>query len=208
VAKPLPTSAARSSSHAARASAQRERILDAAEKCFIDSGFHAAGMARIAQTADISAGLIYRYFDSKAAIVEAIIARQLESETNRVIDQIACTDDMCTAMLDVFDRWRRGNDPKMNTGLLLDLMAECTRDPKIARLVRNNDRAVEERLAHAVERLAQLRGGKLTSAEARGRAILLQCLTEGLACRAARDPGLQRRAFKPALEQIVGVLFA
>ena len=56
--------------HAAR---QRERILQAAEKCFIESGFQAASIAHIADTAGISAGLIYRYFDSKALIVKAII---------------------------------------------------------------------------------------------------------------------------------------
>ena len=65
-AKPAPV--------ATRAARQRERILEAAEKCFIESGFHAASMAHIADTAGISAGLIYRYFESKSAIVRAIIS--------------------------------------------------------------------------------------------------------------------------------------
>ena len=72
----------------ARAAKQRERILDAAEVCFIQHGFHAASMAGIAQTADMSAGLIYRYFDSKAAIVKAIIERHLESEHYKKIGQL------------------------------------------------------------------------------------------------------------------------
>ena len=42
----------------AKAHRQRQRILDAAEKCFIESGFHAATMAHIATTADISPGLM------------------------------------------------------------------------------------------------------------------------------------------------------
>ena len=65
---------------ATRAARQRERILDAAENCFIESGFQAASMAHIAQTAGMSAGLIYRYFDSKASIVKAIIERHLETD--------------------------------------------------------------------------------------------------------------------------------
>jgi AcrR family transcriptional regulator len=189
-----------------RAERQRERILDAAEKCFIDSGFHAAGMARVAETAGMSAGLIYRYFDGKASIVKAIIARHLETEATRMIDQLSSPQDMSAAMLDLFDRWRRGVDPKMNACLMLDLTAECTRDPKIARVVRDKDRLVEQCLVRAVERIAQLRKRKLTAAEARGRAIVFQCLTEGLASRAVRDPTLQPRALKPALEQIVAVL--
>ena len=40
-------------------------ILDAAKKCFIEHGFHAASMANIAETAGMSPGLIYRYFENK-----------------------------------------------------------------------------------------------------------------------------------------------
>ena len=49
----------------ARADAQRSRILAAAEKCFVQQGFHAASMASIATTAGMSPGLIYRYFPGK-----------------------------------------------------------------------------------------------------------------------------------------------
>jgi AcrR family transcriptional regulator len=206
VAKPLPISEPRGNGLGARAAHQRERILDAAEKCFIDSGFHAAGMARVAETAGISAGLIYRYFDSKASIVKAIIARHLENEGKRVIDQIASPRDMCEALLDVFERWRQGDDPKMNACLLLDLASECRRDAKIARVVRDKDRTIEEHLIHGLERIAAARGVKLSASDARGRAIILQCLVEGLASRAVRDPSLQRRTLKPVLEQIVTVL--
>ena len=61
-----------------RAELQRGRILDAAQKCFIEHGFHAASMASIADTAGMSAGLIYRYFENKSAIILAIVQRQLE----------------------------------------------------------------------------------------------------------------------------------
>ncbi|HWW20163.1 MAG TPA: helix-turn-helix domain-containing protein [Steroidobacteraceae bacterium] len=206
MAKPLRIIEARGNGLAARAAHQRERILDAAEKCFIVAGFHAAGMARVAETAGVSAGLIYRYFDSKASIVKAIVARHLENEGSRVIDQLASPEEMCDAMLDLFDRWRRGDDPKMNACLLLDLAAECSRDSKIARVVRDKDRMVEEHLARAVERIAEARGTRVGAAEARSRAIILQCLIEGLASRAVRDPTLQRRTLKSAMEKIVTVL--
>ena len=75
-------------------------------------------------------------------------------------------------MLEVFERWRRGDDPKMNACLLLDLAAECKRDAKVARVVRDNDRMVGERLKRAVRRIAEASGGKLTAAEARGRAVV------------------------------------
>ena len=39
----------------------RQRILDAAQKCFAHQGFHGATMSTIAETAGISAGLAYRF---------------------------------------------------------------------------------------------------------------------------------------------------
>jgi AcrR family transcriptional regulator len=191
--------------HAAR---QRERILDAAEKCFIESGFHAASMAHIAATAGISAGLTYRYFDSKAAIVKAIIQRHLETEGTCGVDRLNSSEDVCTAMLDLFECWQRGDDPKMNAGLFLDLAAECTRDPKIARVVREKDRLVGDALAQVVRRIAQARGVILKGAAARDRADVLQCLMEGLASRVVRDPKLRRSTLKPMLEKVIDVLLA
>ena len=69
---------ARTTKDTPRAEAQRERILCAAQRCFIEYGFHAASMASIAETAQMSAGLMYRYFENKSAIVLAIIERQLQ----------------------------------------------------------------------------------------------------------------------------------
>ncbi len=190
----------------ARAAKQRERILDAAEVCFIQHGFHAASMAGIAQTAEMSAGLIYRYFDNKAAIVKAIIERHLESEHYKKIGQLHSAEDVSRSILETFDSWRRREDPKMNPVLMIELAAESTRDPEIARAVRTKDRAFEPSITALVRRIARSRGIKLTVAAARSRAMVLQCLVEGLAMRVVRDPKLQRATLKPALEAVVAVL--
>jgi AcrR family transcriptional regulator len=192
----------------ARAAKQRERILDAAEACFIRHGFHAASMAHIAQTAEMSAGLIYRYFDGKAAIVKAIIERHLESEHYKKIGQLNTAEDVSRSILETFDSWRRGSDPKMNPVLMIELAAESTRDPEIARAVRTKDRAFEPSITALVRRIASSRGIKLTTAAARSRSMVLQCLVEGLAMRVVRDPKLQRATLKPALEAVVAVLMS
>jgi AcrR family transcriptional regulator len=203
--RPVAAAQPAAGSHAER---QRERILQAAEKCFIESGFQAASIAHIADTAGISAGLIYRYFDSKALIVKAIIERHLETDGSCPIDQLNSSEDVCAAMLDLFECWQRGDDPKMNAGLFLDLTAECTRDPEIARVVRDKDRMVSDELAQVVRRIARARGVTLKSAAARDRADLLQCLMEGLASRVVRDPKLRRSTLKPMLDKVIAVLLA
>jgi TetR/AcrR family transcriptional regulator, repressor for uid operon len=44
---------------------RRTRILDAAETCFVRSGFHRTTMQDVAAEAGMSAGNLYRYFPSK-----------------------------------------------------------------------------------------------------------------------------------------------
>ena len=67
-----------------RADAQRERILCAALKCFIEHGFHAASMANIAEAAQMSAGLMYRYFENKGDFFRVLA----EAAASRMIDLI------------------------------------------------------------------------------------------------------------------------
>ncbi|MGQ0565109.1 MAG: TetR/AcrR family transcriptional regulator [Gemmobacter sp.] len=52
-------------------------ILLAARQAFAEKGFDGASMQDLARTAGMSVGNFYRYFPSKAAIVEALIARDL-----------------------------------------------------------------------------------------------------------------------------------
>jgi AcrR family transcriptional regulator len=191
-----------------RAAKQRERILDAAERCFVTHGFHAASMAHIAQTAQMSAGLIYRYFAGKASIVMAIIERHLESEHHRKIGQFDSAEDISRAVLETFESWSRRDDSKYNAVLMLELTAESTRNPDIARAVRAKDRLLGERIAEAVRRSARGRGVKLTAASARSRAVVLQCLVEGLSMRVVRDPKLRRGTLTPALEAVINVLMS
>lgn len=191
-----------------RAAKQCERILDAAEMCFIQSGFHGASMAHIATTAGMSPGLIYRYFDSKSAIVKAIIERHIESDQCQKIGQLNSAADVTRGILEVFECWRRGDDPKLNPVLLLELSAEATRDAQIAHAVRSKDRVIGEEITEAVRRSARLAGITLTAADARSRAVVLQCLFEGLAIRLVRDPTLRRRTLQPALEKIITELLS
>lgn len=51
---------------------RRESILDAALQCFVERGFHGTAMPQIADKAQMAAGTIYHYFDSKEALVNAL----------------------------------------------------------------------------------------------------------------------------------------
>jgi len=55
---------------------KREQILDAALELFVERGFYGTAVPEIAERAQVGAGTIYRYFDSKEALVNAIYRQQ------------------------------------------------------------------------------------------------------------------------------------
>jgi AcrR family transcriptional regulator len=52
---------------------KRELILDSALELFAEKGFHTTSVEQIAKKAGISKGLTYNYFESKNAILDAIL---------------------------------------------------------------------------------------------------------------------------------------
>jgi len=58
------------------AGGRHERILDAAERAFADSGFAGASMRLIANEADVAQALIHYHFSNKEKLFEAVVARR------------------------------------------------------------------------------------------------------------------------------------
>lgn len=200
--KPARPAPARSAEHA---EAQRHRILDAALKCFIEQGFHAATMASLAATAEMSAGLIYRYFESKDAVVLALIERELERRRARIAALHASTD-LVEGLLETFRDLQSGDPAKANAALFLEMSAEATRVPRIAEALAAADRQTLEDFAAWLARSPAEGGRGMGRAAAEVAARQIQLLVEGLAVRSAREPGLDcarlRQALAPILERL------
>jgi AcrR family transcriptional regulator len=56
-------------------SEKRDSILDAALELFVERGFHGTSVPLIADRARVGAGTIYRYFESKEALVNALFCQ-------------------------------------------------------------------------------------------------------------------------------------
>jgi len=190
-----------------RAGAQRERILCAAQRCFIDSGFHAASMASIADTAQMSAGLMYRYFDNKSAIVLAIIERQLQ-EGRTQIAQLRSSSELAAALLDVFTRWQARDPGVVNAALFLEMSAEASRDPQIAAALRRSDALILSDLAAWMNRDRDQGGLGLPPDTVATRAFLLECFIRGLAVTAVRQPDMDTRTIKDSIDDVVDRLLS
>jgi TetR/AcrR family fatty acid metabolism transcriptional regulator len=57
---------------------RHDAILAAATRVFADKGYSAASITEIAQAADISDGLIYKYFENKRALLERVLTHFYE----------------------------------------------------------------------------------------------------------------------------------
>src|SRR5262245_2337940 len=69
-------------------SLKREAILEAALELFAERGFHGTAVPLIADKAGIGAGTVYRYFESKEAIVNALYQRHKQDLADRMLKGI------------------------------------------------------------------------------------------------------------------------
>lgn len=67
-------------SRRAKAAQTRERILDAAQAEFLESGFHGATIAAVAKRASVATQTVYFVFHTKADLISAVIDRAVMGE--------------------------------------------------------------------------------------------------------------------------------
>jgi len=85
-------------------SERREQIIEAAVETFVRLGLSDARMEDIAAEAGLSKGTLYLYFDSKdaliGAILESVLARELE-EARRLLEAERSAEEKLEALIDV-----------------------------------------------------------------------------------------------------------
>lgn len=165
--------------------AQRNRILDASEECFIKYGFHAASMARIAETAEISQGLAYRYFKNKNAIILAIIERQLEKR-HSILDGSENPEAYAKHILGITQAWAAGDNQKMNPVLFMEMGTEASRDPEVRAAMAKADRHYLGDFTSWIQKSAKNAGKEITEESIAERFHMLQAIIEGAALLAVR----------------------
>lgn len=197
-----------------RARAQRNRILAAAQACFAERGFHAASMAMIAEAAQMSPGLIYRYFDGKSDIIRGIVEQQLEWMAVELDRSQGDRVPLSQRLFEMYYREgaRACDAPGLDPGLVMEISAEAVRDPVIGDALREFDETVQARLEAWLRAPVAEHGLGLPEDMAVERALLLRIIIDGLTMRQPRqptlDPALLRRALAEVLTPLVGKFHA
>jgi len=178
---------------------RRQQILDAAEQCFRERGFHGASMADIARTFGMSAGHIYNYFDSKEAIIAGIVERDL-ADFYRRAGELRGAADLPRAILERVDASVADKLNRSKSALQLEVLAEAGRNPRVAEMVQS----VDARVRTVLRRLLQdgLPAGTATR-DLDGRIDVLMALFDGLMIRALRHPGISRQQVTRVLRSTI-----
>ncbi|PHP66909.1 hypothetical protein CSC94_12490 [Zhengella mangrovi] len=115
---------------AERREAQTARILDAAKKCFVRSGFQGASMHEICKEAEMSPGALYRYFPSKEAIIEAIAEADRRQDADLLAEALANPDIVEGIVQAMMTHMRVSHENNM-APLFTEIRAEALRNPSV-----------------------------------------------------------------------------
>ncbi len=128
---------------------RRAQILAAARRCFVREGFHQTSMQDLLAEAGMSAGAVYRYFDSKDAMIVAIAEENLEQVVSIVRDSVARGDGVGAALASTLEYVGARHAEEGFGAIALLVWSEALRNPQLA------DRLSESFVA-AVDALAEV----------------------------------------------------
>ncbi len=158
-------------------------ILFSIRQAFADKGFDGASMQDLARAAGMSVGNFYRYFPSKAAIVQAMVGLDL-AEIQRDFSEIIDSADPL-AGLRAKILLRLTDDCLADGGLWAEITAAAIRKPEIAVAAKQMEAAIVTFIA---EVFARVTGRSLTDVQDRyaGHAQMLVMLIKAVAMRATQ----------------------
>lgn len=164
---------------AARRDQQIQRILDAAQACFVRSGFQGASMQQICAECGMSPGALYRYFPSKEAIVAAICEADREDEMTCFAvfrDATSAVDGLVEgAMAHIAHTHNKGS-----AALFAEMRSESNRNPTIRETVDGHKLEIAGMIAPLIQG-AMERGEIAPPVEPQTLMAILMSVGEGIA---------------------------
>jgi AcrR family transcriptional regulator len=159
----------------------REGILAAADRLFVDQGFHATSLDQIAQAAGYTKGAVYSNFDAKEDLFFAVYEARVETALREIERAAEREPDARRQILSATSDTgaRRGRDDRW-LATFFEFWAHVVRRPALrARFAEIHARA-QAPFDDALERLADQHGVELP-VKARPLAVAMMAMSVGLA---------------------------
>lgn len=157
---------------------RRERLLDAAERCFVRDGFHRTSMQAIAKEAKSSAGALYLYFTSKEELIAGLIERD-RAGMARDFGTVAEAADPRRA-LGALGRRLFVEDPRERWMLTLQIWSEAARNPTVRRLCQSIHEECRRDMSELLQLLAARGESETTAPQLEALVDLLMLIADGI----------------------------
>ena len=190
---------------AERRDQQIQRILEAAQACFVRSGFQGASMQQICAECGMSPGALYRYFPSKEAIVAAICEADREDDMTCFgvfRDATSALDGLVAgAMAHITHTHKKGS-----AALFAEMRSESNRNATIRETVDSHKQEVAGMIAPLIEG-AMARGEIDPPVDPQTLMAVLMSVGEGIAINDLPARGIPLDQIEAALRaMLVGML--
>jgi AcrR family transcriptional regulator len=129
-------------------------ILGLVRKAFVEKGFDGASMQDLARSAGMSVGNFYRYFPSKDAIVEALVAWDMD-EIDQEFARILQAPDPMSMLRQVLAEHVMDNSCDDDGALWTEICAAAKRKPRIAEVSARMEGAIVDRLVSVFQMASQ-----------------------------------------------------
>lgn len=176
---------------------RKSEILSAAALCFAAKGVHQTSMQEICEAAAISAGALYRYFESKDAIIFAL-AEQERLENAELIAHLTASEDLVEGLCQALPEIVALSGDEQYGRLTIEIGAEAARNPAIAEVFARNETELRGALVDALKR-GQGRGDVDPSLDPEAATFLILALFDGM-------PGRRLFVDDVAPDRLVGTL--
>jgi len=189
---------------AARRAERRAEILEAAESCFARLGFHRATMRDVIAEAGLSAGCVYKHFQSKQEIIAAIAADRHASEMDLLSEAEAAQDPVAALRLISrhFIEQLATRAGMKSRAVGVQTWAEALYDDEVLRHVR---KGIEEPLAKIAVLMAraQKKERLVTSVDPEALARVSIALCHGFVLQKLWDPKVPLEPYLAALDTLL-----
>ena len=183
--------------------ARRAHILDAAERCIANAGFHRTTMQDICRAAAISPGALYVYFDSKEALIAGISERDRQEFAER-LEALADAPDFMQALRALGEQYFL-EDAAKDHRMSIDIGLESTRNPRVGEIFRRFDRYLVDSFETLFHKLQQ--EGRIAPAldiPTTVKAFLV--VADGMFWRRVVDPAFDAQRVMPAVLKLIETL--
>jgi AcrR family transcriptional regulator len=143
----------------------RSQLLAAAQRVFVERGFHGASLEAVAEEAGLTKGAVYSRFESKADLFLAYQEQRNRLTVERVGHRLAELEPGDWPLDAIIEHWKNRllHESPEQSLLVIEFWASAWRDPKVHRRVSDQHERVMAGVAEHLEQAATRLGVTLPS---------------------------------------------